>query len=156
MLTGGVEAHEGRRKKADHAADEDDSPRSLLAHRWQHGLRHANGTKEVRIEQSLRLLRVGLFDGSDDGRSGVVDSTSIRPASSKTWATAVSIVSGSRTSIDTTSTPAGRGESGRRTEPKTRYPCSARIVAVAWPMPEETPVTTATLGRLLAAHAYRL
>src|SRR5262245_1925456 len=69
--------------------------------------------------------------------------TSMRPARSKTVAAHSSTEAGSRTSRRTNST-FGCVAASPRTVPKVRNPISASRAAVAFPIPDETPVTRAT------------
>src|SRR5215471_1218844 len=76
--------------------------------------------------------------------------TSIRPAFARISATPRSTDASSRTSSTTCSTPGRSAPPAERTVPNTRKPRCANSAAVALPIPDETPVTTATLDLVMA------
>src|SRR3954469_9388196 len=69
---------------------------------------------------------------------------SMRPALASTSATPASMDVSSRTSRSTRSVPAGTELAADLAVPKTRYPRPTSARAVAFPMPDDTPVTIAT------------
>src|SRR6266576_5826557 len=71
----------------------------------------------------------------------LLTSTSRRPALATTCATQERTDSSERTSSATMLTPCDCALSGLRAVPKTLNPRSASSRAVAWPMPDEAPVT---------------
>src|SRR5438552_912370 len=71
----------------------------------------------------------------------LLTSTSRRPALATTCATQERTDSSERTSSATMVTPCDCALSGLRAVPKTLNPRSASSRAVAWPMPDEAPVT---------------
>ena len=65
------------------------------------------------------------------------------PARARTWRTPPSTAASSVTSMRTHSIP-GAEAASRRPAPKTRKPRAARRLAVAAPIPDDAPVTSAT------------
>src|SRR4029079_1145390 len=79
----------------------------------------------------------------------LLTSRSIRPALPSTSSTSFATDTSSVTSQVSMVMPSALSAAARRLVPSTRYPALCRALAVACPMPEDAPVTRATLELVL-------